>query len=338
MTLPLLPAHVGSDAGHGLLLAVAAILVCAIGAVSLAAAYLERRGVLDGENPSVEFRRWWNVLAVSWSVGAGAIHFAVIGDHFEVAAWEGLAFAIVAWFQVGWAGLYLVRPSGTLAVVGVAVNAGVVAVWAWTRVLGLPIGDVLPESVAPSDAIATALEIALVLTLVVGAVVARQPGPRFRLPPSVAVAWTGSAIAAAIVLGSVGIVQGSAHDHPTDSGGQMAHPELGRPGTVTFGSQLAVDGGVADPTGTLPATQEAVWVAVFTGPTGGQSVELVVLDLDDPSGERELLREPEAPARSDTSSLSEVRNLAALDGPGRYRVRYELNGTVLAEGDVTLTP
>jgi hypothetical protein len=335
MTL-LLPAHVASSAGHGLLLAVAAILVCAVGAVSLTAAYLERRGVLDGITASVEFERWWNVLPVAWSAGAAAIHFAVIGDHFEVAAWEGLAFAVVAWFQIGWAGLYLARPSGRLAAVAVAVNLAVIGAWLWTRVLGQPIGDVAPEQVGPSDALATALEIALIATLVAGAWIRRRQSLSLRLPPSVAAAWSGSALAIAIVLGSVGIVQGSAHDHPT---GQDAagHPQLGEPGTVTFGSQLAVDGGVADPTGILPATQETVWVAVFSGPTGGQSMDLVVLDLDDPGG-RELLRESVAPARPDTTSLSDVRDLAALDGPGRYRIRYERAGAPLAEGDVTLTP
>jgi hypothetical protein len=338
MSVPLLPAHVASDAGHGLVLAVAALLVCAVGLVSLGAAYLERRGVLDGTNPTVEFERWWNLLAVAWSAGAAAVHFAVIGEHFLVAAWEGVAFAVVAWFQLGWAGVVLVRPSGRLALAAVVVNLGVIAVWVWTRVLGQSVAGAQPEPVGTGDAIATAFEIALVLTLAVGALVGRQPDrSRLRLPPVVAFAWSGSALAVAIVLGSVGIVQGSAHDHAAGEA-DAEHSQLGEPGTVAFGSQLAVGGGVADPTGTLPANREAVWIAVFSGPTGGGSVELVVLDLDDPGGERELLREDVAPARTDTSSLSDVRDLAALDGPGRYRVRYERAGAVLAEGDVTLTP
>jgi hypothetical protein len=340
--LPLLPAHVVGDASHDLPLAVAAILICGIGAVSLASAWLERRGILDGASPSVGIDRWSPVVAAAWSVGAAAIHFAVIDEHLAISQVEAVLFALVALFQVGWAAWYLVRPSGGLAAVGVAGNLGVFAVWVVSRTIGLPLegeaGRV--ESVGIADSIATGLELALVATLLLAAGSRRRSlGERLRLAPASAVAWVGSALVASVVLGSVGVVQGATHDHPTDEPGHGGPLLMGEPGTVTFGSKLAAEGGVADPTDSLPASADVLWVVVFSEPTGSDSVQLVVDTVGADGSETERLRENVFLARLDTRSLTEVRDLASLGGgPGRYRVRYELGGKLLAQGDVTLVP
>src|ERR671924_1507213 len=61
------------------------------------------------------------------SVGAGAIHFAVIQSHFEEYWAAGLFFVAVAWFQVLWAILIVARPTRPWAVAGAVINAGIVA-------------------------------------------------------------------------------------------------------------------------------------------------------------------------------------------------------------------
>ncbi|HEY7522434.1 MAG TPA: hypothetical protein VH720_02085 [Candidatus Limnocylindrales bacterium] len=338
----LLPAHVVGEASHDLPLAVAAFLVSGIGAVSLASAWLERRGVLDGASPSVGVDRWAPLVASAWSVGAAAIHFAVIGEHLEISALEAVLFALVAAFQLGWAAWYLLRPSGWLASIAVVINLGVVGAWAWSRTIGLPLAGEAGgiEPVGVSDSIATGLELALIATLLLAAGPVRDTlGRRLGFAPATAVAWVGSAVVAAAVLGSTGVVQGATHDHPVGEHGEEGSLVVGAPGTVTFGSQLAPAGGVADPSDSLPASAEVLWVVVFREPTGSDSVQLVVDTVAPDGSETERLREDVFLARLDTRSLTEVRDLATLGGgPGRYRVRYELAGRILAEGDVTLVP
>jgi hypothetical protein len=336
-----LPAHIVGHGGHELTLAVAAILVSAIGALSLATSYLERQGRLDGTNATVPFDRWSAIIAAGWSFGAAAIHFAVIGDHFATVPAEGVFFIVVAWFQVGWAAWFAARPLPSLAILAAVVNLAVVAIWTWSRAVGLPIGGHGDgtEAIAVNDAIATAFEIALVLTLGVGYLIRRRPlADRLRLPPSSAVGWAGSALVVAVVLASVGIVEGSSHDHAVD-GTAGGHVLLGEPGTVTFGSQLNPDGTIVDPATTLSSAESVVWLAVFPEPVGAQTVQLVILTIDGTGAEVERAREDVFVARADTQSLTEVRELGSVgDGPGTYRIRYLSGEAVLAQGDVTLTP
>ena len=65
---------------------------------------------------------WWAAL----SVGAAAIHFAVIPDHLEEWWAFGLFFAVLGWFQAVWPIAYLDRPSSRLAWVAIAVNLATV--------------------------------------------------------------------------------------------------------------------------------------------------------------------------------------------------------------------
>jgi hypothetical protein len=340
--MPFLPAHITSTPAHQLPLTVAALLISAIGAISLGAAYLERRGRLDGTTASVPFQRWSAVAAAGWSLGAAAIHFAVIGEHFELVPAEGIFFMVVAWFQVGWAVTFVSRPLPSIALIGGVVNAAVVAVWAWSRLVGLPIGGHGDgtEPIAVNDAIATAFEVALVITVLVGAAIRGRPfAERLMLPPASAVAWTGSSLAIAVILASVGIVQGSSHDHATTAAGDDHGMLSGEPGTVVFGSQLDGEGGILDPSASLPAGGSVAWAAYFSSASAGRPIELVISTIGDDGEAAEIAREPVFLVRADTLSLTEVRDLGALgSGAGTYEVRYETDGTVLAEGEVELVP
>lgn len=107
------------------------------------------------------------------SLGAAAIHYAVISEHFEEFWAFGLFFAAAAWFQAWWAVEYSLRSqTRRLAMVGVAGNAGIVAVWVVSRLVGLPFGPRPgePEPVGLADVTATVLEAVLVIVLVAIAV------------------------------------------------------------------------------------------------------------------------------------------------------------------------
>src|SRR3954454_7571924 len=87
------------------------------------------------------------------SLGAGGIHFAVIGEHLQEYALFGYLFLALAWFQAVWAIAFLMRSSVPMGWLGIIVNLGAVTVWAWSRYSGLPIGPEpwQPETVGPLD-------------------------------------------------------------------------------------------------------------------------------------------------------------------------------------------
>ena len=80
-----------------------------------------------------------SAAALVCSAGAAAIHFAVLGEHFDESWLYGIFFAVVAWLQVAWALAALRQPSARLYWAGAAGNAAVIATWAVTRTLGVPL-------------------------------------------------------------------------------------------------------------------------------------------------------------------------------------------------------
>jgi len=114
------------------------------------------------------------------SLGAAAIHFAVISEHFEEFWAFGLFFAATGWFQAWWAVEYSLRSRTRLLwALGVVINAGIVATWLASRLVGLPFGPQPgePEPIGLPDVAATALEAILVIVLL--AIAARRNGGSF---------------------------------------------------------------------------------------------------------------------------------------------------------------
>lgn len=101
------------------------------------------------------------------SLGAAAIHFAVMPEHFAEWWAFGLFFATIGWFEALWAVGYAARPTSRAAVLGLVVNAGTVLLWAASRTTGLPIGPEpwIAEAIGVPDVVATSLEVLLVLGL-----------------------------------------------------------------------------------------------------------------------------------------------------------------------------
>jgi hypothetical protein len=99
------------------------------------------------------------------SLAASGIHFAVMADHFAEAFVFGLFFAVVAWAQALWAVAVVVAPVRIVLTSGIIGNLAVIAVWAMSRTVGVPLGPEpwTPESIGPADLLCGVLEGAIVL-------------------------------------------------------------------------------------------------------------------------------------------------------------------------------
>jgi hypothetical protein len=99
-----------------------------------------------------------------FSLGAGAIHFAVTAEHLEESAMFGVFFLLLGAFQVMWA-LIMLRPNRPVLALGAIVNLAVIGIWVLSRTAGLPVGPEAgePEEAGVLDGMATALEALIVL-------------------------------------------------------------------------------------------------------------------------------------------------------------------------------
>ena len=100
----------------------------------------------------------------SLSVGAAAIHFAVVFEHFAEYTLYGVFFLVISWAQIIWPVILLRWPSRLWLWLGIAGNAAVIAVYAASRTAGLPFGPDLhsPESVGALDVVSCVLEFGLI--------------------------------------------------------------------------------------------------------------------------------------------------------------------------------
>jgi hypothetical protein len=165
------------------------------------------------------------VAAALFSAGAAAIHASAAGPHFAHWVPFGALFVLTALAQAAWAALVLTAPSARLLAAGAIGNAGVVAVWAASRTVGLPVGPDAwtPEPVAALDLAATSFEIvvvaASVLLLAAGGpylAVSGRAATRFATAGAVAIAALISAVYAGTPSG------GHQHQHAAAAGGAAA--------------------------------------------------------------------------------------------------------------------
>lgn len=122
------------------------------------------------------------VAAAACTLGASAIHLAIVPDHLDEYVPFGLFFLVVAAAQVGATAALLLRSTRRLALAVAAGSVALVALWLVSRTTGLPVGPMpwMAEEIGFAD-------VACVLLEVVGAAVAlavglRGPRPRRRHP------------------------------------------------------------------------------------------------------------------------------------------------------------
>lgn len=345
----------------------AAALVLAIGGLAIAALLLGRRGWLPGS--AVDFATWTGILAAGLSFGAAAIHFAVIGEHFAEYPPYGVAFTALAWFQVGWAVLYIVRRSRGLAALAIVVNVGALIVWAVSRVVGLPIGPEPAEiePIGPLDLLAGGLELTLIGILGWN-IAASSDRIRPSLSPSSAVVYVGSAILAVVVLTSTafattggsshseaahtapiasGDASADAHSHaPAASASEVASeppapsPAVARPGSIVFGSGLDLAGEIQGSTTTFRPGQTTIWLADLSEPPDAPTVRFIIVQVLPDGREIEHWRQEMTIADAGGRQLVGMADLSIYvhGGAGSYRMRYFRGDELIAEGAFELAP
>jgi Domain of unknown function (DUF202) len=158
------------------------------------------------------YLRW---LLAALSLGAGVIHFAVSGEHYDLSWVHGTFFAVVAWLQLSWAVAVVLRPTRSLLTAGALLNAGILGVWAMSRVWGVPIGPDAwtPESVTLADALSSGCELGIVVLSL--AVLVRPAVAQYQLRPAIAVPVVGIAGLGVAVISSLAFTPALAtsHDH-----------------------------------------------------------------------------------------------------------------------------
>ena len=188
---------------------------------------------------------------VSWLLaacllGAGAIHVAMAPSHMAESALEGVGFVAAAWAQLLLAVAVLLRPSRVVAAAVAATSAVLIAVWAVSRVAGLPFGahSGHAESVSIVDGVCVALEaVALVLALALlrrG----RAFGRLASFGPGLAIVGAIGALA----LTTAAVVSPSARDHAAGSHGEHGHAGAEQAGAHDHGD-MAGSGATADDAG-----------------------------------------------------------------------------------------
>src|SRR3954465_14305328 len=107
------------------------------------------------------------VLAAACLLGAEGIHTAVIAPHFAEWWAEGAFFLALSVLEGALAAALLLAPSRSVAQAAVLASLATIAVWAWSRTTGLPIGPEAgyPEPVGRADTVATLLEALTALAL-----------------------------------------------------------------------------------------------------------------------------------------------------------------------------
>ena len=92
-------------------------------------------------------------IVAALSLGAGAIHLAAAPHHFDEIGDLAAGFLVSGVFQAAWARLALAGPSRRTVAVGIVVNLAIVAAWAFSRTVGLPVGlePWTPEAIGLPD-------------------------------------------------------------------------------------------------------------------------------------------------------------------------------------------
>lgn len=108
--------------------------------------------------------------ATALSAIAGFIHLAVAPMHLHEWWGYGAFFVVIGLAQVVYGSGVLARPRPLLLVAGIVGNLAIIAFWAWTRAVGIPLfgpGASEREAVGTIDVISKATEFALIVVLAV---------------------------------------------------------------------------------------------------------------------------------------------------------------------------
>jgi hypothetical protein len=229
------------------------------------------------------------------AAGAGVVHVAVAPEHADHHWTMGLAMALTAWAQLGWAVAVIVRPSRLLLLAGAAASGVLVLAYAAVSVVGWPLGPSAGEPEAQTAAGLLCAGLELVVVLAVPPALGAWRVPRLLLPAA-GVFVVGSTTSL-LVLGGGGHAMDAAHD----TGHAGTTPVAAAPaGTQAQGTQ---------PQGTQPQG------------THGHPV-----DTTPPTAEQQAAAERLRVAT--VAGLARYADVAAAEAAG-YRVVHDAGGRLL---------
>ncbi|MFI4991913.1 MAG: hypothetical protein ACHQHO_13510 [Solirubrobacterales bacterium] len=107
------------------------------------------------------------LLAAAVTFIGGLIHVGAAVDHFSGFPLYTLVFCLLAAGQIAWAAMLLRHPSQRVMLLGCAFQLGIVALWALSRTVGLPIAPQawVPEEIGVADLMETIGELASVIAV-----------------------------------------------------------------------------------------------------------------------------------------------------------------------------
>ena len=152
-------------------------------------------------------------VAVACLLGAEAIHTAVISEHFREWWAEGVFFFALSVLEGALAAALLLTRARQPRLAAVVLSLATIAIWAWSRTTGLPLGPEAgyPEPVGRADTVATMLEALTALAL---APVVLRPQDAARAPLAGRHRPHRAAAAAAIARATAyGVAEADDHSH-----------------------------------------------------------------------------------------------------------------------------
>lgn len=166
-----------------------------------------------------EVARCWAAFA---SLGAGLVHLAVVHEHF-VEWWVfGVFFAVTGAAQLLWALAALARDRAPWLRTVAAGNLALVALWAVTRTVGLPVGPErwTPEAAGRADVLCVLLEVGVATSLLMVAQATGAPAPTAEgpvatrsVPRFLALVFAGAVAVAAITTPALAATESGGHAH-----------------------------------------------------------------------------------------------------------------------------
>jgi hypothetical protein len=160
------------------------------------------------------------LLLAAFSLGAGAIHLAMVPSHWGSSTAEGLSFAVTGWLQIAFAVLVVAKPSRLLLQLGIAVNAVAIGAWIVSRTAGLPYGahSGVAEDAGFVDVTCVVFEGLLVVACAVWAFKPRA-GARFARG---GLAFTGVIAISVLALTTAALASPGARNHGHNEAGGLA--------------------------------------------------------------------------------------------------------------------
>jgi hypothetical protein len=145
-------------------------------------------GAADEEQSTYSPREVVLRLTAALALICGLIHIGAGVDHFQEFALYTLVFSALAAAQITWAALLVWRPTPAWLTLGCVLQLGIVALWAVSRTVGVPIAPKAwtPEELGVADVVETLCEIVTVVAVASVLLAARRAWARramCALPP-----------------------------------------------------------------------------------------------------------------------------------------------------------